>query len=83
MPAKRNIDRRAFVTFEGLGDFLKDLGVAESELADAEGLFKTLAAHTVVDTAQARARSVGRQQALASQDVKVVRRIKTRELNYG
>lgn len=64
-------DRKAYVTFEGLRDFLKDLGAAENALDDAERVFKTLAAQTVVARAKDIARGVGRQQVRAAQDVRV------------
>ncbi len=70
-PRKSNPNRKSYITFEGLRDFLKDLGAAESELDDAERVFKTLAAATVVTRAKDIARGVGRQQTRASQDVKV------------
>lgn len=64
-------NRKAYVTFEGLRGFLRDLGAAEQELDHAEKVFKTLAAATVVARSKHLAAGVGRQQARASQDVKV------------
>lgn len=64
-------DRRSHVTFEGLRDFLTDLGVMDRELDRAEMVFKTLAASTVVARSKQLAHRVGRQQARASQDVQV------------
>lgn len=64
-------NRRAFVHFDGLRDFLRDLGAAEDQLNDAERVFSTLAAATVVTRSQDMARRVGRQQARASEDVRV------------
>lgn len=68
---KSNPNRRSYVTFEGLRDFLRDLGAAEKELDNAERVFKTLAAATVVARAKDLARHTGRQQVRASEDVRV------------
>lgn len=70
-PRKSNPDRKSYARFEGLRDFLRDLGVAEQELNHAEKVFKALAAATVVARSKSLAQQVGRQQIRASEDVRV------------
>jgi hypothetical protein len=69
---RRSNNRRQYAKIEGLDDFLRDMGVLDKDIKRAENVFETLAASTVVTLAKSNASSVGRQQALASEDLKTI-----------
>ncbi len=71
-PRKSRGRRNSYAKIDGLQDFLRDLGVAERNMARAERVFETLAAATVVTMSRAKAQEQGRQQQRAAEDLKVV-----------
>lgn len=71
-PRRRFTSRnKSYAHIEGLKDFLKDMGVAEANIRDAEKVFATIAASTVEQRAKDMAVAEGRLPGLASQEVKV------------
>jgi hypothetical protein len=65
--AGRSSSKKSYAKIDGLRDFLRDMGVLESELDRAEKVFQTIAAATVVSTAKTYASREGRQQQSAAQ----------------
>lgn len=64
--------RKSFAHIEGLRDFLDDMGVAKREMANAERVFGSIAAATVVSLARQNASGQGKLASKAAQDLKVV-----------
>lgn len=69
MPKTRG---KMYAHIEGLEDFLKDMGVAKQNIAEAERVFGQLAATTVVAMARSEASGLGRMPSVAAQDLRVV-----------
>lgn len=68
MPASR---RKTFAHIEGLEEFIRDAGVAEKNIKDAEKVFMAVAATTVAEGARQLGRELGSIQEKASVDVRV------------
>lgn len=58
------------IHIDGLKDFVKDIEGARDTLLEADKVYRTLAAKHIRDAAKAKAETVGRQQARASEDVR-------------
>lgn len=72
-PSRSTRKRSQYVKFDGLEDFLKDMGVLPKDMKRAQDIFGTLAAATVVSLAKQNASEYGKpQQIRAAEDVRAI-----------